>query len=313
MIGKTIAHYRIMATLGSGGMSIVYKAQDTRLGRFVALKFLLDRFCRNPRTLKQFQQEARTASALNHPAICTIHDIGLYGERPFIVMEYLEGETLRDKIRRHPITMQEAIVCGINIADALSEAHAAGIVHRDISPANIFLTLDGRVKLLDFGVATVIERNGRTARRKNATGPRTLTGTVHYMSPEQARATDVDTRSDIFSFGLVLYELLSGKRAFTGSNVSAVINQILHARPQPLRKIAPNVPEALETIVHNCLEKDPARRFQTAAELRDAFRGTISNGSFDIEATFGGRYDSTTDQTQCIDLFETIPDTTAER
>ena len=301
-----------MATLGSGGMSVVYKAQDTRLGRFVALKFLLDRFCRNPRNLKQFQQEARTASALNHPAICTIHDIGRYGERPFIVMEYLEGETLRERVRRQHITMQEAIVCGIYIAGALSEAHAAGVVHRDISPANIFLTVDGRVKLLDFGVATVVERKDRTARPKNARGPRTLTGTIHYMSPEQARAAVVDARSDIFSCGVVLYELLSARRAFTGSNIADVINQIIHATPQPLRKAAPSVPEAIQAIVHKCLEKDPARRFQTAAELRDALRTTASIASFDIEVPLARRRRSTTDQTKCIELFETMPDTTHE-
>ena len=160
MIGKTVSHYRILATVGIGGMSVVYKAQDTRLGRLVALKFLMEKFCRDPESLERFQQEARTASALNHPGICTIHDIDRHREQPFIVMEYLEGETLRDKLRARGLTMKEAVGCGFHIADVVSRAHRVGIVHRDISPANLFITLDGRVKLLDFGIARKCQWTG---------------------------------------------------------------------------------------------------------------------------------------------------------
>ncbi len=312
MLGKTIAHYRIMATLGSGGMSVVYKAQDTRLGRFVALKFLHERFCTNSRTREQFHQEARTASALNHPGICTIHDIGLHEDRPYIVMEYLQGETLRDRLRKRGLTMQEAIVCGIYTADALSQAHAAGVVHRDISPANLFLTIDGRVKLLDFGVATIIDRRAARARSmKTSCG---LTGTIHYMSPEQARGQQVDARSDIFAVGLVLYEVLTGRRAFTGSNITAVINQIIHATPERVATLAPGVPEMIQTVVHKCLEKSPERRYQTAAELRDDLKSVALTSVFEMGNRPKVCFFRTIDKTECHELSaETMPDTMAER
>ena len=197
MIGETVSHYQIVSALGGGGMSAVYKARDIRLGRFVALKFLLEEFCRDRSALEQFYQEARIVCSLNHPGICTIHDIGRHMHRPFIVMEYLEGETLRDKSRREGLTMQQAVAFGIHIADVVSQAHASGIVHRDISPANLFVTDDGRIKLLDFGIAQYTGATSDATRR-------ILTGTVNYMSPEQASGDQVDARSDIFSIGRCL-------------------------------------------------------------------------------------------------------------
>src|SRR5215813_3702694 len=182
MIGKTVSRYQIISVLGTGGMSVVYKAHDTRLNRFVALKFLVERFCRRAESLEQFEQEARTASAINHPGICTIHDIDQHRDRPFIVMEYLEGETLRSRLRKQRLSIEEAVEYGIHIADALSQAHAAGIVHRDISPANVFVTVQGRVKLLDFGIAKLMsrERDARPRSGRSRTIQPTLTGTIHY-------------------------------------------------------------------------------------------------------------------------------------
>jgi serine/threonine protein kinase len=268
MIGELVSHYRIVGTLGRGGMSVVYKAQDTRLGRFVALKFLLEEFCTNRESLEQFQQEARTASALNHPGICTIHDIDEHRDRPFIVMEYLDGETLREKLRKGGFTTGEAVACGIHIADALSKAHASGIVHRDISPTNLFMT-EGRIKLLDFGIAKLMSVDRRRESRAMdwKTSRLTLTGTIHYMSPEQAQDNDVDARSDIFSVGVVLYEMLSGRQPFTGSNIAAIIHQIINSTPE-FRRMSLTVPTAVQNIVSTCLEKHPERRYQTAEELR---------------------------------------------
>jgi eukaryotic-like serine/threonine-protein kinase len=276
MIGETVSHYQIVSALGGGGMSAVYKARDIRLGRFVALKFLLEEFCRDRASLEQFYQEARIVSSLNHPGICTIHDIGRHMNRPFIVMEYLEGETLRDKLRRNGLTMQQAVAIGIDIADVASQAHASGIVHRDISPANLFVTEGGRIKLLDFGIAQYSGATSEAARR-------ILTGTVNYMSPEQALGHPVDARSDIFSIGVVLYEMLTGRRAFPGDNLVATLNRIVQATPIPLPRIVANLPSSLEEVVRRCLEKTPERRYQTAEELREVLRSAAASSRLDAK------------------------------
>ncbi len=283
MIGKTVSHYRILATVGIGGMSVVYKAEDTRLGRLVALKFLLEKFCRDRECLEQFQQEARTVSALNHPGVCTIHDIDQHGEQPFIVMEYLEGETLRDKLQTRGLTMKEAVACGIYVADVVSQAHRAGIVHRDISPANLFLTLDGRIKLLDFGIAKLMSPDSTPRTKTTSKSSQILTGTIHYMSPEQALVQDVDTRSDIFSIGVVLYEMLTGRRPFSGSTLAAVIDQIVKATPPCVGDVVPNIPSAIQQIVSKCLEKRPEQRYQTAVRLREDLKSAARSSPLDIE------------------------------
>jgi len=283
MIGKTVSHYRILATVGIGGMSVVYKAQDTRLGRLVALKFLREKFCRDRECLEKFQQEARTVSALNHPGVCTIHDIDQHREQPFIVMEYLEGETLRDKLQTRGLTMKEAVACGIYIADVVGQAHRAGIVHRDISPANLFITLDGRIKLLDFGIAMLISPDWTPRTKTTSKSSRILTGTIYYMSPEQALVQDVDTRSDIFSIGVVLYEMLTGRRPFSGSTLAAVIDQIVKATPPCVGDVVPNIPSAIQQIVSKCLEKRPEQRYQTAVRLREDLKFAARTSPLDIE------------------------------
>lgn len=274
MIGKTVSHYQIVSSLGGGGTSAVYKARDIRLGRLVALKFLLEEFSRDRASLKQFHQEARIVSALNHPGICTIHDIDRHMNRPFIVMEYLEGETLRDKLRRDGLTMEKAVAFGIEIAHIVSHAHASGIVHRDISPANLFVTDDGRIKLLDFGIAQFTGTTSEAARR-------ILTGTVHYMSPEQALGRQVDARSDIFSVGVVLYEMLTGRRAFPGDNLIATLHRIVQSTPVCPRRIIADLPCSLEDAVKRCLEKSPSRRYQMAEELSEALRSAAVHSRLD--------------------------------
>jgi non-specific serine/threonine protein kinase len=309
MIGKTVSHYRIVATLGFGGMSIVYKARDTRLNRFVALKFLLEKFCRNRDFLEQFRQEARTASALNHPGICTIHDVDTHHERPFIVMEYLEGETLRDKLQRRGVTMKEAVTCGILIADVLSQAHAVGIVHRDVNPANLFITLERRVKLLDFGIAKLVSPDGCVGTRfeYSRKGRLTLTGTLNYLSPEQALCRDVDARGDIFSVGVVLYEMLTGRRPFRGHNITSTINRIIKATPEPIRSVAPAVPAAIEAIVNRCLEKRVEQRYQTAEELRDDLKSAAVVSPLDTK--YFVKSVSRVVETECRTLsVDTIPE-----
>ena len=304
MIGKTVSHYRILATVGIGGMSVVYKAQDTRLGRLVALKFLMEKFCRDPESLERFQQEARTASALNHPGICTIHDIDRHREQPFIVMEYLEGETLRDKLRARGLTMKEAVGCGFHIADVVSRAHRVGIVHRDISPANLFITLDGRVKLLDFGIAKEMSVDWTSRKVMTSKASHlTLTGTIQYMSPEQALVQEVDTRSDIFSIGVVLYEMLTGQRPFSGPTLTAVIDQIVKVTPPCVGDLVPNIPSAVQRIVSKCLEKRPEQRYQTAERLREDLKLTARTSTLDMERRVKSSAPS-------MSSAKTIPDTT---
>ena len=305
MIGETVSHYRILGKIGGGGMGVVYEAEDLRLGRHVAIKFVPDNLLGDRKSVERFEREAKAASRLSHPNVCTIHEIDDNNGHPFIVMEKLDGESLKQRMRGNPIELDTLLEIGVQVAEALQALHAKGIIHRDIKPANIFLTSSGQVKVLDFGLAKfsrdTVSTGDEKAYEDSLTAVGVVPGTAVYMAPEQARGEDLDPRSDIFSFGVVLYEMATGKKPFRGTNVVTTLDAMLHQKPAPPTVVNPGLPREIEGVIGKAMQKDRDERYQTATQLKSDLQqlkrasesGLIKTGSREssirvITSTFGG-------------------------